>query len=74
MPVTLDRPLVFGAIPSVILNRDCISRFIQFFKTRHVHFEAVHFQHDVNFHLVRFPSLTAELVEDLLDQCTRRYD
>jgi hypothetical protein len=72
MPVTLDRPLVFGNVPSVILNRDCISRFITFFKTRHVPFEATRFQQ--NFHLVRFPSMTAESVEEILDQCTRRYD
>lgn len=70
MPVTLDRPLVFGNVPSVILNRECIARFLNFFRTRQVPFEAMRFQQ--NFHLVRFPSLTTETVEELLDGITRR--
>ena len=70
MSAILNRPLVFGTIPSVILNRDHVSSFLAFFRTRQVYFEATRFQQ--NFHLVRFPSLSAESVEDLLDQLTRR--
>jgi hypothetical protein len=68
----LNRPLVFGTVPSVILNRDHVSSFLQFLSSRKVYFEAMRFQQ--NFHLVRFPSLTSESVEDLLDQLTRRSD
>ena len=46
-----------------------MSRFMDFFRTRSVHFEAFRFEQ--NFHLVRFPSLTEEDVHDLLDQFAR---
>lgn len=72
MPLALERPLVFGEIPSVILSRAAVGDFLQFFRARQVRFEAMLFQHDINFHLVRFPSMSAESVEDLLDQLTRR--
>jgi hypothetical protein len=74
MPATLDRPLVFGDVPSVILSRSAVGAFLHFFRTREVRFEAMLFQQNINFHLVRFPSLNAESVEDLLDQFTRPRD
>ena len=72
MSAILDRPLVFGTVPSVILNRDRVSSFLAFLSSRNVYFEAMRFQQ--NFHLVRFPSLTSESVEDLLDQLARGSD
>jgi hypothetical protein len=71
MPLALERPLVFGDVPSVILSRAAVGDFLAFFRARHVRFEAMLFQHDINFHLVRFPLLTAEGVEELLDQLMR---
>ena len=65
----IDRPLVFGNVPSIMVSRDHVSRFLEFFKTRSVYFEACSFQQ--NFHLVQFPALGNEDVEDLLDQLGR---
>jgi len=65
----IDRPLVFGNVPSIMVYRDHVSRFLEFFKNRSVYFEACSFQQ--NFHLVQFPSMSGEDVEDLLDQLSR---
>ena len=65
----INRPLVFGSVPSIMVSRDHVSRFLDFFKNHAVQFEAFRFQQ--NFHLVRFPALTGEDVEELLDRLAR---
>jgi hypothetical protein len=67
----IDRPLVFGNVPSIMVSRDHVSRFLEFFKNRSVYFEACSCSFQQNFHLVKFPALENEDVEDLLDQLSR---
>ena len=65
----IDRPLVFGHdVPSIMIFHEQIQRFHSFFQSASVRFEAYPFQQ--NFQLIRFPSLTNQHVEELLDQLT----
>ena len=63
----IDRPLVFGNdVPSIMIYHEQISRFHSFFDSLRVHFETSRFQQ--SFELIKFPSLTNESVEELLDR------
>jgi len=65
--MSIDRPLVFGTeVPSIMINHEQISRFHSFFDSLRVRFEASPFQQ--SFELIRFPSLTNQHVEELLDR------
>jgi hypothetical protein len=67
MPVMLDRPLVFGNdVPSIMINHEQIGRFHAFFEAVRVRIETSRFQS--SFELIRFPSLTNQHVEELLDR------
>lgn len=66
----IDRPLVFGNdVPSIMIYHEQINRFHTFFESVPVRFETSRFQH--SFELIRFPSLTNEYVEELLDRLSR---
>jgi hypothetical protein len=63
----IDRPLVFGnEVPSIMIYHEQIGRFHAFFESLRVNFETSPFQQ--SFELIRFPSLTNQHVEELLDQ------
>jgi hypothetical protein len=63
----IDRPLVFGTdVPSIMIYHEQIGRFHAFFDSLRVRIETSPFQQ--SFELIRFPSLTNQLVEELLDQ------
>ncbi|HVT80542.1 MAG TPA: hypothetical protein VHM90_07790 [Phycisphaerae bacterium] len=63
----IDRPLVFGSeVPSIMIYHEQIGRFHSFFESLRVRFETSPFQQ--SFELIRFPSLTNQHVEELLDQ------
>ncbi|HEY4328997.1 MAG TPA: hypothetical protein VGN88_04615 [Phycisphaerae bacterium] len=66
----IDRPMVFGnEIPSIMIYHEQVGRFHQFFKSLCVEFQASQFQQ--SFQLIKFPSLTSERVEELLDTLDR---
>ncbi len=63
----IDRPLVFGNdVPSIMIYHEQINRFHNFFDSLRVRFETSRFQQ--SFELIKFPSLTCEHVEELLDR------
>jgi hypothetical protein len=63
----IDRPLVFGNdVPSIMIFHEQINRFHAFFESHQVPYQTSPFQQ--SFELIRFPSLTSQHVEDLLDQ------
>ena len=63
----IDRPLVFGNdVPSIMIYHEQVSRFHQFFDSLRVRFETSTFQQ--SFELIKFPSLTNDSVEELLDR------
>ncbi len=66
----IDRPLVFGTeVPSIMIYHAQVNRFHQFFDSLRVRFETSPFQQ--SFELIKFPSLTNQNVEDLLDRLSR---
>jgi hypothetical protein len=66
----IDRPLVFGnEVPSIMIYHAEINRFHRFFDSLRVRIETSRFQQ--NFELIKFPSLTNQNVEDLLDRLSR---
>ena len=66
----LDRPLVFGNdVPSIMIYHEQINRFHSFFDSLRVRFETSRFQQ--SFELIRFPSLTNQHVEELLDKLSK---
>ena len=66
-----DRPLVFANdVPAVMINRAHLHRLANFLFDRRVPFESRPFQQ--SFELVRFPNLSKEDVERLLDQLIPR--
>jgi hypothetical protein len=63
----LDRPLVFGnEVPSIMINHEQINRFHTFFDSLRVRIETSRFQQ--SFELIKFPALTNQHVEELLDR------
>ena len=66
----IDRPLVFGnEVPSIMIYHAQVNRFHQFFNSLRIRFETSPFQQ--SFELIKFPSLTNQNVEDLLDRLSR---
>jgi hypothetical protein len=71
--VMIDRPLVFGnEVPSIMIYHEQINRFHSFFDAVRVRFETSPFQR--SFELIKFPALSHEGVEELLDQLGRRME
>ncbi len=69
----IDRPLVFGNdVPSIMIYHEQIHRFHAFLESARVRFETSPFQR--SFELIKFPSLSHEGVEELLDQLGRRVE
>jgi len=63
----IDRPLVFGKeVPSIMIYHEQINRFHGFFDSLRVKIETSRFQQ--SFELIKFPALTSERVEELLDR------
>ena len=62
-----DRPMIFGnEVISIMVHSDVSKLFCDFFKLSKVHFETFRFQK--SFELIRFPNLTKQEVEELLDR------
>lgn len=62
----IDRPLVFRTdVPSIIIKKERIAQFRDFFFARRIPFAAHHFQG--NFELFRFPELSQQSLEELMD-------
>ena len=69
----LDRPLVFGnEVPSIMIYHEQIGKFHNFLEQARVRYETSPFQR--SFELIKFPSLSHERVEELLDQLGRRVE
>ena len=67
----IDRPLVFGNdVPSIMINHEQIESFHAFFASTRVFIQTSQFER--SFELIKFPSLSHERVEELLDQLGRR--
>jgi hypothetical protein len=63
----INRPLVFGNdVPSIMIYHEQIGRMHSFLTSRQVRFETSQFQQ--NYELIRFPSMTSQDVEELLDE------
>ena len=69
--VMIDRPLVFGnEVPSIMIYHEQIDRFHSFLESESVRYETSPFQR--SFELIKFPSLSHERVEELLDRLGRK--
>ena len=67
----IDRPLVFGNdVPSIMIYHEQIESFHAFFASTRVFIQTSQFER--SFELIKFPSLSHERVEELLDQLGRR--
>ena len=63
----VDRPLVFGQdTPAVMMYRHYSARLAEFLTKRRINYETRPFQE--SFQLIRFPGLSRDDVERLLDQ------
>ena len=69
--MVIDRPLVFRTdVPSIIISRERIAPLRDFFFSKRIPFAAVRFQE--NFELFRFPEMTQQALEELMDQAHPR--
>ena len=69
----IDRPLVFGNdVPSIMIYHEQVGRFHYFLEKARVRYETSPFQR--SFELIKFPNLSHERVEELLDQLGRRVE